>query len=47
VCDRYGCAVADFSDREYEQYFLYDIVHFGWTGWVDVEEAIYDFYTQG
>ena len=35
--------LADFSDREYEKYFLYDIVHFGWTGWIDVEQSIYEF----
>lgn len=35
--------LADFSDREYEKYFLFDIVHFGWTGWIDAERAIYDF----
>lgn len=35
--------IADYSDREYEKYFLYDIVHFGWTGWVDVEQSIYEF----
>ena len=35
--------IADFSDREYEQYFLFDIVHFGWTGWIDAEQAIYEF----
>ena len=35
--------LADFSDKEYEKYFLYDIVHFGWTGWIDVEQAIYRF----
>lgn len=35
--------IADFSDREYERYFLFDIVHFGWTGWIDAEQAIYDF----
>ena len=35
--------LADFSDREYETYFLYDIVHFGWTGWVDIEQSIYEF----
>ena len=43
VCNAYGVAVADFSDREYERYFLHDQVHFGWTGWVDVCEAIYRF----
>jgi D-alanine transfer protein len=35
--------LADFSDREYEPYFLFDIVHFGWTGWIDAEQALYEF----
>ncbi|MBQ9057570.1 MAG: D-alanyl-lipoteichoic acid biosynthesis protein DltD [Atopobiaceae bacterium] len=35
--------LADFSSHEYEQYFLYDIVHFGWTGWVEAEKALYSF----
>ena len=35
--------LADFSDREYERYFLFDIVHFGWTGWIDAEQALYEF----
>lgn len=47
IAKSHGVAVADFSDREYEQYFLFDIVHFGWTGWIDVEEAIYKFATEG
>lgn len=38
-----SASVADFSDREYEKYFLYDIVHFGTLGWTDVNEAIYGF----
>lgn len=48
VVGRHGNArLADFSNREYEQYFLYDIVHFGWTGWVDAQEAIYEFAKEG
>ena len=43
ICEQKGVSVADFSDKEYEDYFLYDIVHFGWTGWIDVEEALVDF----
>ncbi len=43
IANAYGVEVADFSDREYERYFLHDQVHFGWTGWVDVEEALYRF----
>ena len=38
-----GVQLADFSDREYEKYFLYDIVHFGTLGWTDVNEAVYGF----
>ncbi len=38
--------LADFSDREYEKYFLFDIVHFGWTGWIDAQRALYEFATE-
>ena len=43
VTEAYGVAIADFSSKEYERYFLHDQVHFGWTGWVDVESAVYAF----
>lgn len=43
ICAAHNVPCEDFSDKEYEQYFLHDIVHFGWTGWVAVEEAIYDY----
>ena len=43
ICNKHGVSYADFSDREYEKYFLHDIVHFGGPGWVAVEEAIYDY----
>ena len=39
--------LADFSEREYEKYFLFDIVHFGWTGWIDVEQSLYEFARDG
>lgn len=43
VASHPSARLADFSDREYERYFLFDIVHFGWTGWIDAQHAIYDF----
>jgi D-alanine transfer protein len=43
ICTQSQVKYADFSNREYERYFLHDIAHFGWKGWVDVEEAIYDY----
>ena len=43
ICNSAGVQVADFSGQEYRPYFLCDPVHFGWTGWVAVEEAICGF----
>lgn len=36
-----GCEVLNFSDREYEPYFMYDGTHFGWKGWLEVDEQLY------
>ncbi len=44
ICDEYGVEYVDFSPYEYDPYFLYDMAHFGWTGWVHVNRAIYEFY---
>jgi len=34
-----GVQLADLSSHEYEPYFLVDIMHLGWKGWLDVTEA--------
>lgn len=44
ICKEYEVQLADFSDKEYEKYFLKDIMHLGWKGWVYLDEAIYKFY---
>lgn len=35
--------LVDFSDREYQRGFLFDIMHLGWRGWLDVTRACYEF----
>ena len=40
----YGFELADFSKYEYEEYFLADIMHLGWKGWVYIDEAIDKYY---
>jgi len=42
----YGFQMADFSGHEYDDYFLKDIMHLGWKGWVYVNEAIDKFYNE-
>lgn len=44
ICTENNVALADFSDKEYELYFLRDIMHLGWKGWAYVDQAIYEFY---
>ena len=44
ICSKHGVSIADYSDKEYENYFLRDIMHLGWTGWVHLNESIYRFH---
>ena len=43
LAEEYDAEIADFSDREYEPYFMEDTVHIGFKGWGDVCEAIYEY----
>ena len=44
ICVEYQVELADFSDKEYEKFFLKDIMHLGWKGWLYVDQAVYGFY---
>ena len=44
IVGKYNAELADFSNCEYEKYFLQDIMHLGWKGWIKVDEAIYKYY---
>lgn len=44
ICEEAQVSLCDFSDKEYEEYFLKDIMHLGWKGWVYLDEAVYKFY---
>jgi len=46
ICLEYNTDCADFSDKEYEKYFLCDIMHLGWKGWVYINDEIYKFYSK-
>ena len=44
IAEQNGVRLVDYSDREYEPYFLRDIMHLGWKGWAYLDEQIYQFY---
>ena len=46
IAKEYQVKLADFSNKEYEPYFLRDVMHLGWKGWVYVDEAVYDYFKQ-
>lgn len=39
-----GFEVLNLKDEEYTDYFMYDVMHLGWKGWLKVEEDIYKHY---
>ena len=43
LCSEANVTCMDLSPYEYEPYYLRDIMHFGWLGWLDVEKGFGDF----
>ncbi|MFP7494483.1 D-alanyl-lipoteichoic acid biosynthesis protein DltD [Terribacillus saccharophilus] len=41
--DDYGFTYADYSDHEYDPYFMRDTIHIGWKGWVYLDEDMEKF----
>ena len=46
VAEEYGINVLDLTGFEYEEYFLCDVMHLGWKGWLEVDRALVDFYNE-
>lgn len=46
ICNEYGVSLIDYADREYELYFLQDIMHVGWKGWSYLDEVSYNYYLE-
>lgn len=44
ITSEYGIRVLDLTGQEYEPYFLCDVMHLGWKGWLEVDKALIDYY---
>ncbi len=40
----YGINTLDLTTHEYEEYFLCDVMHLGWKGWLEVDKALIEYY---
>lgn len=48
ILDGYdNVTVCDLTQDEYEPYFLCDVMHLGWKGWLKLDEALVEFYHSG
>ena len=43
VAKSHGAIVLNYGNREYEDYFLFDVMHVGVKGWMEVEKELYKF----
>ena len=46
IVSEYPVKLVDLTNNEYEEYFLCDIMHLGWKGWLAADEKIDEFYHQ-
>jgi D-alanine transfer protein len=44
LAGEYGIETLDLTPYEYEDYFLCDVMHLGWKGWLQVDRALIDYY---
>lgn len=46
VSEYSNVTLLDLTGNEYEEYYLCDIMHLGWKGWLDVDKALVEFFEQ-
>jgi D-alanine transfer protein len=44
IAREHGIATLDLTSYEYEEYFLCDVMHLGWKGWLEVDKALVGYY---
>ena len=46
IAKSHGATVLNYGNREYDDYFLFDVMHVGVKGWMEVEKELYKFANQ-
>ncbi len=41
-----GFDVLNLNNKEYEKYYLSDVMHLGWKGWLNVTEEMYKYFKE-
>lgn len=41
-----GLDVLNLQNKEYEKYYLSDVMHLGWKGWLNIDEEMYNYFNK-
>ena len=41
-----GFDVLNLQNKEYEKYYLQDVMHLGWKGWINIDEEMYKYFNE-
>jgi D-alanine transfer protein len=41
-----GFDVLNLQNKEYEKYYMYDVMHLGWKGWLNIDEEMYKYFNK-
>ena len=44
IAEEYSIQTLDLTGYEYDQYFMCDVMHLGWKGWLEVDKALIEYY---
>lgn len=44
TASEYGVQILNLTGHEYEEYFMCDVMHLGWKGWLEVDKALIGYY---
>ncbi len=44
IAEEYGVQTLDLTGYEYDEYFMCDVMHLGWKGWLEVDKALINYY---
>lgn len=46
MAENYDFDVLNLQDKEYEKYYLSDVMHLGWKGWLNIDEEMYKYFNK-
>ncbi|MGG7141950.1 D-alanyl-lipoteichoic acid biosynthesis protein DltD [Clostridium nigeriense] len=46
IAKNYDFDVLNLQNKEYEKYYLSDVMHLGWKGWLNIDEEMYKYFNE-